>query len=139
MLLREGCERSGMAEGQGDIIEAAEQAVAAERIDREALLQAECIADRIFFERDREGVAVPALRLQQQLLNLLFGQRDQQNAILPGVRVEDIGEGGRKNGAEAKLAERPGSVLARGAAAEVFARSQNLRTPTRRSRCARCA
>src|SRR5580704_12687224 len=42
--------------------------------------------------------------------------------------MEDVAEAGREDGAEACVLERPGGVLARGAAAEVAPREQDRRT-----------
>ena len=46
--------------------------------------------------------------------------------FLPGVREEDVGKGWRDDGEEAVLVERPGSVLARAAAAEVLLGDEDL-------------
>src|ERR1019366_5871804 len=51
---------------------------------------------------------------------------DGQQRILQRVLLENIGEAGGDDGAEAPLGERPGSVLARAAAAEVIARQEHL-------------
>src|ERR1035437_6552018 len=51
---------------------------------------------------------------------------DWQQRILQRVLLENIGEAGRDHRAEAPLGKRPGSVLARTAAAEVVAGQQHL-------------
>lgn len=62
------------------------------------------------------------------MIDLLLGQHDGQQAVLVAVVEEDVGEAGGDHGAKAKLVQRPGRVLARGAAAEVLAREQDGRT-----------
>ena len=57
-------------------------------------------------------------------LRLRSGGED--DAVLAGVGVEDVGEGGRDDGAEAELVDGPGGVLAGGAAAEVLLGDQNF-------------
>ena len=52
---------------------------------------------------------------------------DRQQAVLERVAPEDVGERGADHRAEAEAGERPRRVLARGAAAEVVARQQDLR------------
>ena len=52
---------------------------------------------------------------------------DRQDAVLEAVVVEDVGERGGDHAADAEVEQRPGRVLARGAAAEVLARHQDLR------------
>ena len=50
----------------------------------------------------------------------------RQQAVLQGVVLEDVGEGGADHRPEAEAGERPGGVLAGGAAAEVVAGQQHL-------------
>src|SRR5580658_10042522 len=52
---------------------------------------------------------------------------NRQQRVLERVLAEDIREGSTQHGAESELSERPGSVFARAAAAEVIARQQDLR------------
>ena len=58
--------------------------------------------------------------------DLLFRQRDEEDSIFSGVGVEDISEAGRDDYAEAVIGERPGGVLAGGAAAEVLSGDEDL-------------
>ena len=50
---------------------------------------------------------------------------DGQHAVLEGVVEEDVGEGRGDDALDAEVVERPGGVLARGAAAEVGARADD--------------
>jgi hypothetical protein len=71
---------------------------------------------------DRQPVTREGRHLVEQLGHLRFGQHDGQDAVLEAVVEEDVGEAGRDQRAEAVLPQRPGRVLAAGAAAEVLAR-----------------
>ena len=52
---------------------------------------------------------------------------DRQQSVFERVVAEDIGEGGGDDRADAPAGQRPGGMLARGAAAEVIAGQQDLR------------
>src|SRR5258706_313362 len=52
---------------------------------------------------------------------------DRQQRIFQRILLEDIGERCADHGAEPELGQRPGSMLARAAAAEVVARQKDLR------------
>ena len=64
----------------------------------------------------------------EQMVDAQFGQHDRQQAIFEAVVVENIGERRRDDGAKTVIRQRPGRVLAAGAAAEVLARKQYART-----------
>ena len=55
----------------------------------------------------------------EQIFDLRFAQPDRQHAVLEAVVVEDVGEAGGDDDAKAVVLERPGGVLAAGAAAEI--------------------
>ena len=81
---------------------------------------------------DRQLVAVRRRHLVEQRGRPSFGQHDRQQAVLEAVVEEDVGEARRDDRAESRTAERPGRVLARGAAAEVLAREQDRGAPVAR-------
>src|SRR6185437_7227688 len=116
-----------VAQRQADVVEALEQAIAAEWIDGETRREPLVVAHRVFFERDGQLVVVALRCAVEQRLHLLLGQRDEQNAVLAGVRVEDVGEGWRDDAAEAVIGQRPRSVFSRGPAAKVARGDENLR------------
>ena len=60
-----------------------------------------------------------------QLLHLLVGKLDDHHAGLCRVRAEDVPEGRRDDDVEAVVLQRPGGMLAGGAAAEVAAGDQD--------------
>ena len=60
-------------------------------------------------------------------LNSFLGQLDYQQAVIPCVIAEDVGERRRQDDAETKFTQRPGRMLARGSAAEVLAGNQYRR------------
>jgi hypothetical protein len=69
-----------------------------------------------------------------ELLDLVLGKGHREQADLGAVGVEDVGERGRDKHLEAEVLQRPGSVLARGAAAEVAPRDEDrigIEVPTR--------
>ena len=70
---------------------------------------------RVFFDRLPEPV------------DRRFGNRGDDEAHLPGVVAEDVGEAGRQHGLEAVVHERPHRVLARRTGAEVRARDEDVR------------
>ncbi len=63
----------------------------------------------------------------EEFLHFFFGEAGEDDAVLAGVGVEDVGEGGGDDGEEAVLVEGPGGVLAGAAAAEVFLGDEDLR------------
>ena len=63
----------------------------------------------------------------QQGFDVVFGEADEDHAVLAGVGEEDVGEAGRDDGEEAEVGEGPGGVLAGAAAAEVFSGDEDLR------------
>src|SRR5690606_21881387 len=121
----EGGDRVLLLQGQADVVQAVEQAVLAEGVHLEAVLHAIGAGDRLRRQVHGQGVALAGFALAEQLVDLGVGQHDRQQAVLEAVVVEDVGEAGRDDRAEAILVQRPRRVLARGAAAEVLARQQH--------------
>ena len=111
----EAVDRAGVLQRDADVVEAVQQAVLDVGLDRE-LEDAGGAGDRLVVDVDPglaglgDGVAV-----------LLVEDRRQQ-PDLRAVGVEDVGEGRRDDRLEAEVLQRPGGVLAGGAAAEVRAR-----------------
>ena len=68
-----------------------------------------------------------AVQRCEEGFDFVFGEADEDDAVLAGVGEEDVGEGGRDDGAEAVLVEGPGGVLAGAAAAEVLFGDEDLR------------
>src|SRR6266581_638533 len=121
------CDRFLLAQEEGQLVEAVEQAVAGERFDREGRVRPVGEGDRAGLEVDGHGGWCAAARRRDHLLvkPRLDGYRQQ--TVLQAVVPEDRGERRADHGAEAEIVERPRSVLARRAAAEVVPRHQNLR------------
>ena len=118
---------SACSQRQADVVQAVEQAVAAERLDLERQRQAVVVGERARFEVGRQLVAGMLGRALEQVVDLLFAEPDRQHAVLEAVVVEDVGEAGGDDHAEAVVLERPRGVLAARAAAEVAPRQQNAR------------
>src|SRR5258708_8648189 len=117
-----------MLQCQRDVVQAAEQALPAEGINFESEhLAAVRIRDRLRAEIDHQPESGKRGDILKQAIDLEFGQYDWQQAVLEAVVVENIGITRRDQRTEAKVVQRPGCVLARGAAAEILARKQNLR------------
>ena len=85
------------------------------------------VVNVVIFKRNGEVIIVDGRGAMEQEFDLFIGKRDQQDAVLAGVGVEDIGEAGRDDHAKSVIVERPGCMLARRSAAEVFAGDENLR------------
>ena len=116
-----------MAQGEADVVEAVQQAVFAERVDVEVGVEAFVVGDGLGFEVDGElvfGVRGGAVRGGFATSSSV--RRHEDDAVLAGVGEEDVGEGGRDDGAEAVLVEGPGGVLAGAAAAEVLFGDEDL-------------
>ena len=108
-------DRAGVLERDADVVEAVQQPVLDVGLDLE-LEDAGGAGDGLVVDVD------PRLaRLGDGAAVLLVEDRRQQ-PDLGAVDVEDVGEGRRDDRLEAEVLERPGGVLARGAAAEVGAR-----------------
>ena len=84
-------------------------------------------ADFLRLQVDRQGGVGAAAGIVHQLLEVFRRDRDRQDAVLEAVVVEDVGEGRRDHAADAEVQQRPRGVLARGAAAEIVARDDDLR------------
>ena len=101
----------------------------AERVDLEAQhLVADRPVDLLLLEVDGEGRVLGRRSPRVcSSVDLLLRKNNRQDAVLEAVVEEDVGEGGRDHAADAEIQQRPGRVLARGAAAEVLAGDQDLR------------
>src|SRR3954468_12820236 len=119
-------DRGLLFHGQADIVEAVHQAVLAERIDLELDRAAIGAADFLGAEVDAERRVGAALGVIEQLVEVGLRDSDRQDAVLEAVVVEDVAERGRDHAANAEIEQRPGRMLAAGAAAEIVAGDQDL-------------
>ena len=83
-------------------------------------------ADFLLLQVDRQRGVGAALGVVEQLLQVLGADLDRQHAVLEAVVVEDVAELGRDHAADAVVHQRPGRVLARGAAAEIVVGDHDL-------------
>ena len=163
-----GVEDLGVAEGEGDVVEAVEEAVFAEGVDVEAGVETFVVGDGLVFEVDGDPVGGVCGGSGDEEFDLCVVEADEDDAVFAGVGVENVGEAGGDDGEETVLVDGPGGVFAGGAAAEVLFSEQDLcagvggvvedergvglagggglpgcgashRRGSRRSRCARCA
>ncbi|MNZ77915.1 hypothetical protein D3C78_964710 [compost metagenome] len=93
----------------------------AEGIHLEAVLLAIRTGHGLRRQVDGELVALGGLALLEQFVDFFVFQDDRQQAVLEAVVEEDVGVARRDDGTEAVLFQRPGRVLAGGAATEVLA------------------
>src|ERR1019366_7055614 len=107
------CDLGRQLERERDIVEPVEQAVADLVIDLEGDV-APGEADLLLEQVDLAGAGVG------QAAAVLGVEHDRQQPDLGAVGVEDVGEARRHDRPEAVVLQAPGSVLARGAAAEVL-------------------
>src|SRR5438105_4784517 len=117
-----------VAQREADLVEPVQQAVLAERIDVE--VHAERLIGRrygLLLEVDHQAEARECIALVEQAIDLALGEDDRQKAVLERVDEEDVGGRRRNYTAKAVIDERPGRMLARGAAAEILPGEQDRR------------
>src|SRR5882757_3270870 len=112
--------------GQPDIVEAVQQAVLAEGVDLEMHRAAVGTLDLLLLEVDLDDGIGAAARIVHQLGDDLLRHPDRQDAVLEAVVVEDVGEILGDDATDAEIEQRPGSVLAARAAAEIGAGDDDL-------------
>src|SRR5262249_60294527 len=117
---------------QADVVEAFHQAALAERVDVELDDAAVRSSDPLCCKVYSDGGVGTARGVVDQLVDFLLRQGDRQNAVLEPVVVEDVGEGRADDAAEAEIEQRPGRVLAAGAASEILPRDLSLRAGVKR-------
>src|SRR3984893_7559840 len=126
-LLLKALDLAGFEIGHADVVEAFEQAFLAVRVDVEFHYAAVGAADFLFLQVDAERRIGAALGVVEQLFQVFRRHLDRQHAVLEAVVVENVPERGRDHAGDAEIHQRPGRVLARGAAAEIVVGDQNLR------------
>ena len=95
-----------------------------ERVEREGDPQAVRVGDLECLEVDRQLVSTGDRRLH--LLELVGVELDRSEPRLDRVLVEDVAEARREHELVARVFERPGRMLPRGAAAEVAPGDEDL-------------
>ena len=108
-----GIDQITLAQGEADIIEPLQQALLAERINLEVNDPAIRTPDLLFFKIDGDGGIGPARGIIEQLVDLLLGQADGQNAVLETIIVENIGKTRSNYAAYAKILYCPWGMFAR--------------------------
>src|SRR5713101_5963987 len=122
----EGSNRRVMALGKADLIEAAQQAVAGEPVDLEAIGKT-LAAHLPCFEVDRDLGGRVFGRQVDEMAHLARRQHHREQAGLVAVGQEDVGEARRDDRAIARVSNRPGRVLTRRPAAEIGAGDKHRR------------
>src|SRR5204863_9337595 len=117
-----------VAQREADLVEPVQQAVLAERIDVEVHAE-RLIGGRygLLLEVHHQAEARERIAFVEQAIDFALGEDDREKAVLERVDEEDVGVRRRNYAAEAVIDERPGRMLARGAAAEILPGEQDRR------------
>src|SRR5215213_4317389 len=122
----EGADFLGVAERKADLVQAVDQHVLAERVD--VKVHALRVVDGRYglpFQVNYQLEAWKGGRVIEQAVDLVLTQHHWQQAVLEAVGEEDISERRCDHAPEARIDQRPGRMLARGAATEVLACEQD--------------
>src|SRR5579883_2022370 len=114
-----------VAQRPTDIVQSLEQGLLAERINFEVDRASRGSRDGLGCQIHTQRIALISLDLREQLAHSFMGERNGQEAVIEAIVIEDIGEARRDEHAEAIVANGPGSVFARGAAAKVILGQQD--------------
>ena len=117
-----------MLHGQADIIEAVEQTMLAEGLHFKRINRAVRGGDGLLFKINAQVETSRAGFGLEQRIDNGGVQANRQQAVLEAVIEEDVGIAGGDDDAESVVFQCPRRMFARRAAAEVFARQQDLRT-----------
>src|SRR5438477_8268428 len=93
----------------------------AEGIDVEMQAPAVRPGDLLFFQVDLQNGVGTALGIVHQQIDIALRELDRQDAVLETVVVENVGEAGGDDAVDAEIEERPRSMFAARAAAEILA------------------
>jgi hypothetical protein len=124
----EGGDFVGVLKRQCDVIEAVQQAMAAEGLDLEGAIEPVVVAQPAGLEVGGQLVSGILCRAREQLVHCRIVQPDREHAVLEAVVVEDVGETRRDEHAKSVVGKRPGGVLAARATAEVAPRQEDAGT-----------
>ena len=116
-----------MLQRLADVVQPVQQRVLAERVDVEVDFLAVRPDHHLALEIDGDARVAAEFRIVDQRIADRARQADRQQAVLEAVVVEDVAERWRDDAADAEIGQRPRSVLARRAAAEVLVRDDDLR------------
>src|SRR5688572_6789023 len=129
----EGADLVSVAQREADLVQPVQQAILAEGVDVEAhFLGAVNRRHRLPVQIHSQLKSGKGGAIVEQPIHFRLAQHHGQEAVLERVGEEDVGERGRDHAAKAVVHQRPGRVLARGAAAEVLAREQDGGAPVAR-------
>ncbi len=111
----------GMLEREPDIVQPVEQAMPPEIFDFKRQRQAEVIGQPTRFQVDSELITWMFSAALEKIVDRIVGKANRQHAVFEAVVIENIGEAGGDNHAEAVIAQCPRGMLAAGPAAEITA------------------
>src|SRR5258708_35586611 len=116
-----------MLQRDSDLVQTLQEAWLAKGVHLEAEnLAAIGIGDGLVAKVDDQAEARKRGDIMEYAVHLEFGQHDRQQAVLEAVVVEDVGVTGRDQRAESIVLQRPGRMLARGAATDILADHQDI-------------
>src|SRR3989338_7765140 len=127
MLRLERLDLIDMLQGQADVVQAVQQTMFTKRLHLEIIHRPVRRGDALSLQVDLQTIARRNLHRLEQRIHLFRSQADRQQAVLEAIIEKDVGETRRDDGAETVIFQRPRRMLARTAAAEIFARQQYLR------------
>ena len=102
-----------MTESQANVVEAVQEAVFPEGVDLKGGVEALVVGDGLGLEVDGEFVLWVCGAAREEGLHVLFAEADEDDAVLAGVREEDVRKAGRDDGEEAVLGYSPSCMFSR--------------------------
>ena len=129
MGLLPGRDLIDVLERDADVVEPLEEAATVKWIHGEVAVEAGIVVDRACCQIDMQLIEVSGgVRrggTAKEVVDILLLESDREHAVLEAVGVEDVGEGGGDDDAEAVVGQRPGGMLTARTAAEVAAGQQD--------------
>src|SRR5690606_6850077 len=121
----EGADLVRFLEGQADLVQPLQQALLAEGVDLEGNDLAAGLGDGLGRQVDGQLIARARRHVAEQAIHNGFIKNDWQHTVFEAVVVENIGKARGDDGANAKIVEGPGGVLAARTAAKILPRQED--------------
>src|SRR5262245_55817516 len=96
-----------VAKREADVVEAVEQAMAAEGLDFKLETQPEVVGERAILEVRCQGIIGAGGGAAEQIVDLLLAQHNRQHAVLETVVIEYVSKARGDEHAEAPILKRP--------------------------------
>jgi hypothetical protein len=121
----EGTDLAFVFQGQTDVVQSVEQAVASERLYLEGRFESVSVANRAVFQIDGQRVLGIGRVPLKQTFDLFFVQLNREDPVLEAVVVKDIRKGRSDDASDAVIIDGPNRVLSRRTATEIASRDQD--------------